>query len=192
MAMKIFRIQPDYDFWTLAPTVQTFIPKFRLDQLRDDWNPPPFYVLDPIRTKKSDFFDIGSGAVAYNHRVYDSVVGEIIERAGEVLHATLEGTGEEFFIFNCTACYNCLDRSKTEMRLTPDGKMAIQVKKYVFHPKRIGDCSLFKIPETHRVELYALSRPSDYGDEFYNQYHALGLTGLKFEEVWSDELPPLP
>jgi hypothetical protein len=120
-----------------------------------------------------------------------SDLGRIIERAGEVLPATLELTGEELFIFNCTACYNCLDRIDTQMRTTPDGRVAIEIKKHAFHADRIGDSTLFKIPETHRVSLYTLTGRGDVGDEFHTLYQALGFTGLKFEQVWTDEVTQL-
>jgi hypothetical protein len=66
--------------------------------------------------------------------------------------------------------------------------MAIQVEKYAFFPERIGDGNLFKIPETHRVALYTMTGQEEPEHEFYGLYHALGFTGLKFEEVWSDEV----
>ena len=65
--------------------------------------------------------------------------------------------------------------------------VATVVQKYVFYADRIGDCNLFKIPEMKHVGLFALAGRDDPEDEFYAQYHALGFTGLKFEQVWSDE-----
>lgn len=74
--------------------------------------------------------------------------------------------------------------------MAPNGEVAVEVRKYAFHWDRIGDCNLFKVPETRGVDLYALVGRDEPEDEFYTQYHTLGFTGLKFEEVWSDEMNP--
>jgi hypothetical protein len=200
MAMKILKIVPDHSYWSLLPTDRGFWNAaydkhqeiFALELMAPGWTPPGLYVRDPARTQKGSFLNFGSGRLAYSEDVYDSDLGELIERSGEILPAKMEATGEVCHIFNCTACYNCLDRANTKMRMTPDGAMAIQVEKYSFHADRIGDCNLFKIPETRRVELYTLVGRDEPEDDFYSLYQSLGFTGLKFEEVWSDEPPPLP
>jgi hypothetical protein len=190
MAMKIYRVSADHDFWSLLP-VQTdeFVKlrPFQLEIMRATWPSLSFYVRDPARTKRANFFNLSLGCLAYDHLVNDSDLGETIERSGEVLNATLDGIDEKFYVFNPTACYNCLDRKNTLARWTPDGTVPIQVQKYAFHADRVGDCNLFKIPEMKRVGLFALVGRDEPEDEFYAQYHALGFTGLKFEEVWSDE-----
>lgn len=160
---------------------------FELTSMRSAWQLPTLYVRDPVRTTKGDFHNFAVGTFAFLQEVNDGELGEIIERSGEILPAILDGTGEACYLFNCTVSYNCLDRANTEMLMTPDETMAIEVMKYAFHPDRIGDCNLFKIPETRRVGIYALVGRDDPEDEFYTQYHTLGFTGLKFEEVWSDE-----
>lgn len=198
--MRILKIVPDHTFWSLLPTDREFWNAaydrhqeiFALEPMAPDWIAPSLYVRDPSRTQKGAFFNFGSGRLACFKDVYDSYLGELIERSGEILGAKLEATGEVCHIFNCTACYNCLDRANTKMRMTPDGDMAIQVEKYSFHADRIGDCNLFKIPETRRVELYTLVGRDEPEDDFYSLYQSLGFTGLKFEEVWSDEPPLLP
>lgn len=173
------------NFW--KETLQKYKELFSLEPMRPQWDAPVLYVRDPARTKRGAFFGFHPGTLAYSQDVEETDLGEIIERSGELLNAQLDETNEKIRVFNCTACYNCLDRPNTEMRMTPDGVMAIVVKKYAFHVERIGDCNLFKIPETKRVELYALVGRDEPEDEFYTQYHALGFTGLQFEEVWSDE-----
>lgn len=188
--MKIYRITADHDYWSLLPVQKDQYVKLRLFQLenmRSTWPNLSFYVRDPARTKKGNFFNLSLGCLAYDKTVYDGDVGETIERSGEVLTALIDGSDEKFYIFNPTACYNCFDRKNSVADWTPDGTVAIQVQKYAFHPDRIGDCNLFKIPEMKRVGLFALVGRDEPEDEFYAQYHALGFTGLQFEEVWSDE-----
>ncbi len=191
MAMKIYRVTTDLDCWSLLPTDKEFWRRpdlFQLNSMRAAWSNPTFYVRDPVRTRCMDFNDVAAGAFAYGEKVNQSDFGEIIEKCGEVLPASMDGTGERLYVFNTTACYNCLDRKNTQARWTPDGNVAIQVQKYAFHADRIGDCNFFKIPEMKRVGLFALVGRDEPEDEFYAQYHELGFTGLKFEEVWSDEV----
>jgi hypothetical protein len=190
MAMKIYQVSANHDFWSLLPVEKDEYLKmklFQLESMRANWPNLSFYVRDPARTNRGNFFNLSLGCLAYDQNVNQSDLGEIIERSGEILNATLESTKEHLYIFNPTACYNCLDRKNTNARWTPDGNVAIQVQKFVFHPDRIGDVNLFKIPEMKRVGLFALVGRDEPEDEFYTQYHALGFTGLEFNEVWSDE-----
>ncbi|WP_397384279.1 hypothetical protein [Prosthecobacter sp.] len=188
--MKIYQVSANHDFWSLLPVEKDEYLKmklFQLESMRANWPNLSFYVRDPARTNRGNFFNLSLGCLAYDQNVNQSDLGEIIERSGEILNATLESTKEHLYIFNPTACYNCLDRKNTNARWTPDGNVAIQVQKFVFHPDRIGDVNLFKIPEMKRVGLFALVGRDEPEDEFYTQYHALGFTGLEFNEVWSDE-----
>jgi hypothetical protein len=189
--MTIYKITADHDFWSLLPVQKEQFVKqtlFQLESMRSSWIDLSFYVRDPARTIRGDFFNLSLGCLAYGGRVNESDLGEIIERSGEMLKAKLDGTDEMIYVLNPTACYNCLDRHNTVAEWTPDGTVAVQVKKYAFHVDRIGDCNLFKIPEMKRVGLFAISGRDEPEDEFYAQYHDMGLTGLKFEEVWSDEV----
>jgi hypothetical protein len=143
--MKIFRIHTDDNYWALLPVQREKFVKlklFQLERMSDVWPELSFYVRDPARTLKGNFYDISSGGLSYDKNVFHSDLEEIFERSGEVLNATLDGSDERFYVFNPTACYNCLDRKNTQARWTPDSTIAIQVQKYAFHVDRIGDCDL--------------------------------------------------
>lgn len=188
--MKIYRLRPDYTKFSLLPVDRNAFTKpglFQLLPMRSSWQPLTFYVRDPVRTLKADFLNVNPGALAYTRSVNESLLGEIIERSGEVLRGSIENPKEELFILNTLASYNCLDRDNSKLRTTPDGSVVIEVFKYAFHPERIGSLNLFKIPETRTVAIYALAGRDAPEDEFYAQYQAGGFTGLQFEEVWSSE-----
>ena len=187
--VTIYRIKSDYTGYALTPVDQSVLLAnngFRLERMRSGWGKPTFFVHDPVQSKDTDFYRIRSGILAFNKRVYESDLGEVIERCGEVLPARREDTGEEFYILNPLACFNCLDREKTKLRTTPDGKVVVQVYEYVFHTERIGGESAFKIPETYLTELFASSGYVAPSDEFFHQYHENGYTGLQFEKVWAE------
>ncbi len=188
--MNIFKIRPDYSRHSLTPADPAFsgdLSKFRLQRMRPNWKNRTFYIHDPLRTKETDFYHVHIGALAFNKRVYESDLSEELERCGEILPATREDTREEFYILNPLACYNCLNRDKSNLRTTPDGKVIVQVYKYFFHLERSGGESIFKIPETYQGEIFVSSGHVAPSDEFFHQYHAGGFTGLNFEKVWSEQ-----
>jgi hypothetical protein len=188
--LKIYRLRPDYAKFSLLPVHRNAFAKpglFQLAPMRSSWEPVTFYVRDPVRTVVADFLNLNPGALAYTRSVNESLLGEIIERSGEVLPGSLESPKAELFILNTLVAYNCLDRANSKLRTTPDGSVVIQVLKYGFYPERIGDLNLFKIPETHTSAIYALAGRDQPEDEFFAQYQAGRFTGLQFEEVWSSE-----
>jgi hypothetical protein len=136
---------------------------------------------DVLRAQSSS-----SGNNRFLYRVYEGRLGEFLESCGEVLPAVIEDTHEEFYIHNPLTCYNCLDREKTKLRTTPDGKVVVQIYEYAFHLERMGGESVFRIPETHRTELLASNGRGDPWEDFFHQYHEGGYTGLRFEKVWAE------
>lgn len=194
MAMRVFQISPDHQYWNLLPNEKGGSRRLlELDSLQEfakDWKPLEMYVHDPIRTRTADFLNIKGGILVFKESVLDSSLGEIISAAGELLEIRVEGLADRCYILHPLVCYNCFDRANSEFRTTPDGSVVIEVKKYSFYPHRIGACTLFKVPETHRVELYSWVEAEGGGDEksrmdeFVTQYDAGGFTGLRFDEIW--------
>lgn len=69
MAVKIYRITADHDYWSLLPVQKDQYVKLRLFQLenmRSTWPNLSFYVRDPARTKKGNFFNLSLGCLAYD------------------------------------------------------------------------------------------------------------------------------
>ena len=189
MAIAIYRIKSDYTGHALAPSDPKFWldrKMFKLRRLRSDWEPPTFYVHNPVQAKDTDFHNVYIGILAFGKRVSEGPLGEILESCGEVLPAVREDTHEEFYIFNPLVCYNCLDRERTKLRTTPDGKVVAQVYEYAFHLERMRGESVFRIPETHGTELLASSGLVDPSEDFFHQYHEGGYTGLAFEKLWAE------
>ncbi len=89
-----------------------------------------------------------------------------------------------YHVLNVTECVNVLDDHKTEW-LYENGIGPI--KKYAFHAGRLTEAPLFKIPETCRSEILTLEGIKDPEDEFKGRVERLGLKGLIFEEIWSNE-----
>jgi len=189
--MKIYQIKNDYQYWTLLPTTGTAFfadrEMFKTRPMREKWTCPSIYVEDPLRTVRGDFMSLGcAGTFLFDQTVRDHGLDAILEEGGEVLPAKLDGHDAPIFFFNALACYNCLDHANCRPVLQP-GKAAVEVETLAFHPSRIGDSNIFKVPERFWNEIFVLSGRDAPGDEFYAEYHRLNLKGLEFKEVWNDE-----
>lgn len=189
MALKIYQVKADPEVYSLLPADREIwrqMNLFQTQRMNHVWpEPMPFYVRDPVRTFEMDFYNIHVGALGFSEKVLRSDLGEIIERSGEILPGELPEEQRRVLLLNTLACYNCLDRDRSKMRLTPDGKVVIQIQSYAFHLDRIGDQNLFKIPESKNTKIYCVHGRDEPEDEFYYQYIKGGFKGLLFEEVWS-------
>ena len=63
------------------------------------------------------------------------------------------------------------------------------IERFAFHPRRIHTfSSLFKLPELgyRDVLTFTGGYAQEKHEDFYLSYRAAGLTGLMFEEIWSE------
>jgi len=153
----------------------------------NNWNPPKFYIQKPTQ-EKSNFFIINVGTLAFDQSVMDNpMMAMFFEKAGEILPIELE-TGEPLYLLNTTEIINALDIERSEYRVNPRTGAKVKLVKHVFKPDRFTQSSIFKIPETKTGEVLTFdSHFSNPLDEFYSNYRESGFTGLKFEEVWSED-----
>ena len=101
--------------------------------------------------------------------------------SGNIHPTKLVDTGEDIFFLNVTAIYDCLNVEESTA-CGSDEYGALE--KYVFFPELIGESRIFKIPQL-RKGIFV--RADGAGDDFHALYHAAGLKGVDFVEVWSDE-----
>lgn len=145
------------------------------------WKPPTVYVRKP-KLNRGNFLHITVGLLVADDEAF-SKIGEFFEMAGEVLPIPFEG--KTLSLLNVTECINCLDREKSQWR-DPRRREGLPLK-YVFHPNRLDESSIFKIPETCKGEILVLERENDPETEFKAAVEHHRLTGLIFKELWSDE-----
>ncbi|GAA5120525.1 hypothetical protein JIN84_05705 [Luteolibacter yonseiensis] len=191
--MKIYRIINDPAFHTLAATEpEPLEPILSLD-LEHLWEPwisafgrqgPELRAADPQTTRRGNFFKFHPGFLAYDTSVADAAEQiELLQDDMEYLPARLEGTSERLDIMNVMGCYNCFDHGRAGYTTDENGGITA-ITRYAFHPTRIMDSTIFRIPETRFEEIYVLSGRGDA--EFIEFYQENGFTGLIFEEIWSD------
>ena len=190
--MKIFLIEPDFNFWTVLPARTDFfsfyLELFEAKPMSATWdNNEAFYVYDPVRTQRSDFLSVSAaGTFGFSSKVIDGPLGDVLKKSGEVLSGCLDVPPVPIYFFNALACYNCLDHAHCVPKLAPGDIQSI-LSKYAIYPERIGNCNLFKMPESYFANVFTITGRDDPLDDFYTQYHACGFTGLIFREVWTDE-----
>jgi hypothetical protein len=80
-------------------------------------------------------------------------------------------------------CVDCVDEEKTKWATHTRVKMS-QIEEYHFNPSRISGSTLFKLPKL--VIPLTVTGLVDAQYEFRSIVEREGLTGLKFEELWSD------
>jgi hypothetical protein len=184
--MKIYNVNTD------SNNVQGLIPNVNEDILLDvlsfdciskenQLDNITWYIHNP-KNKKGNFYIGVNGALVFDQAVYDSELFTLFEIAGEILPIHLE-SGEDLYALNILECVNMLNEAKTTFDLYDDGSRG-RILKHAFYKDRISESSIFKIPETSRVEILTYTDVHDKDDEFFYLYKSLNFTGLKFEELY--------
>lgn len=180
--MRIYRVEPDvnhfqtlymsnFDDWTLEEHI------FDGSSRVASWRSPDVYVLKP-RLKRGNFFDFESGGPFVVDPIAVDGLADLLEMCSELLPINYEG--KRLHLVNVVECVNVLDGERSK-------KVPGNITHYEFFPNRFIESPLFKIPETCRGEVLTLEGWMNPEDEFKHRVEQLGLTGLIFKEIWSDE-----
>ncbi|MDB5123563.1 MAG: hypothetical protein JWP94_1692 [Mucilaginibacter sp.] len=184
--MKIYSVRPD------SNNVQWVIPivpeenilsvlSFDCITKKNGFDNIEWYIFNP-KERKGNFYTGVNGALIFDQEVYDSDLSILFEMAGEILPIKLEN-GEILYALNVLECVNMLNQKETTYDIYDSGKRG-RILNYSFHPDRLSESSIFKIPETSRVEILTYTDVKYPDDEFYTVYKESGFTGLVFEEIW--------
>ena len=192
MAIKVYKIKPDYKYYSLLPNEGNMFYKLNLSKgetVKEFWEGTwSFYVRDLINCKRGDFFNLCSSSITSTVNVMRNFKS-ILDCHGEYLESILDDTDEKLITFNPLEIYDCLDLKNTVFK-TRDfrGKTSnIAVDIHSFDLQKIGDSSIFKLPGRYVHPTYVVTGLHGTEKDFYLQYKKLGLTGLDFELVWSNE-----
>lgn len=185
-AMKVHRVRPDvnnYQYFMLedANIGLTELMTFDGTPKTDKWAAPDVYIHKPI-LKKGNFPDLWATATLVVDETALEELRDLLEMSGELL--PLPYKDKLYHVLNVTECVNVLDENKTQW-LYEKGRPPI--KTYAFHKSRFTEAPLFKIPETCKSEILTFEGLKDPDDEFKGRVERLGLKGLTFEEVWTDQ-----
>lgn len=148
----------------------------------ESWSQPAFRVQNPI-LKEGDFVGIGPGCLGLRSSAVARLL-EILERSGEMLPVNPASLGVS--IFNVTECVNCLDHERTKWIYGEESGLPIRIEKYAFVKELIPEATIFKIPELAKAKILAHDGFCDEEDTFFSSVKRYGLTGIRFEEIWSE------
>jgi hypothetical protein len=118
----------------------------------------------------------GSDLLIFRRSVLEKM-GAILEANGELL--PLKCADAELWVYNPTNVLAALDKEATVGDRFDDGCFA-QITKYVFFPDVVAGVDVFKLKNERASSTYL-------SDRFVEMWKAAGLTGLRFDKVWSSE-----
>jgi len=192
--MKVFRAVPqfnDFQYLLLADSESTGSDQFRFDCTPiSDWRTLAVFSFKP-KLMAGDFwgFEMLRSTWATTAPATEKL-REFLVMAGQFLPVAFESN--EFSVINVTECINCLDTTNTEWIHEKSSGRPIRIAKYAFHPDRMSESSIFKIPETAKSEILCYEGLKDSADEFKGFVEANHMTGIRFEEVWPTDRSQSP
>lgn len=178
--VTVYRIQPDVDKYQFLMSDD-----FDLDNTFDGlpkgdrWKRLETYSLYPLRPEPFFWTLMPTRDMLAVKTENLGKLQTFIDESCELLPVSLEGV--EFSFLNVVEVINNLDKQKSQSI----ENLPHIIQKYAFHPKRFT-MSLFKIPETRQTEILCVEH-SDSVAEFKGYVEKLGLTGLRFKKLWTDE-----
>jgi hypothetical protein len=145
--------------------------------LSHDWLPIPFKLLTKDEhgnaRREADMPWIGAHAIALKPRAV-SVLGEFCCRTGELLPLLCKEA--ELVAWNVTETIDALDEGRSELTRFSSGRIML-VDRFEFRAELVQNATAFRIPQL-RTSIFV-------GSEFVERAEEAGLTGTRFEEVWS-------
>jgi hypothetical protein len=205
--MNVFRLEPDYNyarFYTWDPNgdkrqdlYSSGLVGIGGSRKADSWKPLNLYP-DQSKQDRGNFIYLLSCNFAIDERAL-AICRPLLEPCCEFLPlAPYEG--QVFFLLNVLECVDCLDkrattwvpvRPDTRSGERPEGTRPISIDEYSFDRGRLPTSSLFRIPEERSVGELTVSGLVPIDEEFKSVVEREGLTGLRFEEIWSEGGPPV-
>ena len=182
MSFQVYRLRHDNRYQYMLPHHQ-----IELDCRPQEggWVPPSMEIPEPLLDRGNFFNGERHYFIVEKEGLY--ALAPHFEAVGEILPVLYEE--EDFFLINILACEARLAIDKS------DWGYGIGVKHYPYGiPKKysfredklpLGMYRLFKIPETHMVEiLLCEDDEEDKTFSFRTLYNQYKLTGLIFQKIW--------
>ena len=185
--MVVYELRPDVNVY------QFFLPHdlndcdsliFDCDERGKDWQVPRVYIERP-KLRRGNFLgvNLGSAFCCDDATLWKGNISSLLGMSNELIPFVHEG--ETYHIVNVLECINALDRERSIW--SPYAPGIGGPRTHAFHPARIPETPLFKIPEESKTTVFCHEGLGDTEDEFKREYDRLGLSGLKFVKVWDSK-----
>jgi hypothetical protein len=147
---------------------------------RDTWKPIAVKLIRKTMRHKFRQADApwnSSNALIFRRSVLEKI-GAILETNGELL--PLECADAELWVYNPTNVLDAFDDKASVGERFDDSGYLYMVSKYVFYPDVVAGVDIFKL-KGRRVS------PTFVSEKFVEMWKTAGLTGLRFDKVWSSD-----
>jgi len=141
------------------------------------WSPLKVEILRDDEHKDrlpSDFPSLGGVLPVFSRRAVEALK-DVLTANGEIL--PLDCPEGDYLAYNTRKIVDALDEGRSALKRFKDGGV-MHVVHYEFHPSRLDEVSIFKIPQTVRSRTYVT-------DEFVRRVREAGLAGFNFVPVWA-------
>jgi hypothetical protein len=142
-------------------------------------------VLNPS-APAGNFPFLYQGAIGMDRTTRDRLA-PILPETAEYLDVET-ATGQSYQLLNILDCTDSIDEERSEWSSLPT-RARVYIKRFAFRPERLPATSLFKASAAP-ADLFVSTGVVPSHLDFKTQYEALGLRGLHFERVWSDDGSP--
>lgn len=183
--MEVYRIRNEEGFQDVMSDDDAFwrLTSSRAEALGDVVF-PNCYISSP-KDQRGNFFNIGSGELLFDNTALLSLES-VLQGCGELHTVNVETIGTLFY-YNNLQKIDALDIENTWWRKESDGSKKI-ILKHEFNASKLATAPcLFAIPQNRFSKLLTVTGQEGISDDFYSVYNAVGLSGLKFEKLWSTE-----
>lgn len=103
-------------------------------------------------------------------------LGQLLREYGELLPLQCEA---KLSIFNCTRVVDALDEEASTLSRFEDGRI-MWIRRHVFRPEVIRGVEIFKLANLRVSSTFV-------GSRFVEMWHAAGLKGLEFPQMWAGD-----
>jgi hypothetical protein len=178
--MKIYRYQPNgdqFESFLHEPNIQIILEQFTSGaSLYEDWKPISL-TTSSSDVREKGYFPALCDWVPVFSELACAILKPYLKESVEFLPCATE-QNERHFLVNILSIVNCLDKEKSDIIYNPVTNRVSSIRSYCFNEACI-DTMIFKIPETLGLEVYVT-------DKFKNLVENNNLSGLLFEELWSN------
>jgi len=178
---SVFRVVADVNNYQFVATDESaFTSTYPFDGTRIGrrWTVPCAFVYNPVSALGDFLGCFWLDAVFAVHERARRQVAIFMDQACEVLPLVVDD--HRLNICNVTNVVNCLDVSRSIIDEDTNS-----IERYAFVASRFN-YSLFKIPQSRQSEILCVEGIAAPLDEFKGRVEKLGLTGLRFQKLWTD------
>lgn len=178
--MRVYQLSSDNQDQLFYDNMEHNYPMYFENQFNgvpvERWGGIKFYSTKGLDL---DMIALSAGTLALSKK---AIVATQDLLADKVEPLPLEHDSLELFAINVLNVVPALDRSRTELRLWPDGGIR-KITRHAFSQEIIKDCAIFKIPEFISTYIFVT-------DAFRERVLQHGLTGFRFNELWDSAAIP--